>query len=241
MAPRTQRYPRASFTSWYQGKYSGSQMNANTGVVHTTEGTSLPTYGGGASAPTFTLVPNVAAKTVSVYQHFDVDRSARALMNAAGGVQTNSLNVVQVELTGTCDPATHAKWSTANRQHVFWPEAPDWALTEFARLVRWLSDEHGVPMRSTVQWKAYPGSYGLRSSVRLTGQQWTDYYGWLGHQHVPENDHGDPGNFPMAKVLKMAEGKVWEKPAGTTPPKTPTVEERLTALEKRVRALEQEK
>lgn len=231
-----QKYPRASLAAWYQSRYLGDQMNANTGVVHTTEGTTLPSYGGGASAPTFTLVPNIKAKSAAAYQHFDVDRSARALVNKAGGVETNTLNCVQVELVGTCDPATHKKWTADNRAHIFWPEAPDWALMEFARLVRWLSDEHGVRLASTVTWKAYPASYGA-NGVRLSGAQWLDYYGWLGHQHVPENTHGDPGNFPMAKVLSMAKTKAWEtKPAE---PKQPTVEERLTALEKRVTVLEQ--
>lgn len=225
-----QKYPRASLASWYQSRYLGDQMNANTGVVHTTEGTALPSYGGGASAPTFTLVPNVKGKTVAVYQHFDVDRSARALVNRSGGVETNTLNCVQVELVGTCDPATRKKWTAEGRAHIFWPEAPDWALLEFARLVRWLSDEHGVRLASTVTWKAYPGSYGA-NGVRLSGSQWLDYYGWVGHQHVPENTHGDPGDFPMAKVLSMAKSKAWET-------KPPTTEERLTALEKRVAALE---
>ncbi|MBD9723435.1 hypothetical protein PV755_46600 [Streptomyces caniscabiei] len=228
-----QKYPRASLAAWYQSRYLGDLMNANTGVVHTTEGTALPSYGGGGSAPTFTLVPSLKDKTVAVYQHFDVDRSARALVNKAGGVQTNTLNCVQVELTGTCDPKTRAKWIAEGRSFVFWPEAPDWALLEFARLVHWLSDEHGVPLASTVTWKAYPGSYGA-NGVRLSGQEWTDYYGWCGHQHVPENDHGDPGNFPMGKVLTMAREKAWEtKPPA---PKPPTVEERLAVLEKTVKA-----
>lgn len=231
----TQRYPRASVAHWYQGRYPGDPMNANTGVVHTTEGTSLPSYGGGASAPTFTLVPSIASKTVAVFQHFDVDRSARALVNKAGGVQTNTLNCVQVELTGTCDPKTHAKWTADNRAHIFWPESPEWALLEFARLVRWLSDEHGVKLASTVTWKAYPGSYGA-NGVRLSGSQWLDYYGWLGHQHVPENDHGDPGDFPMARVIAMAKSKSWE-----APPKVPvkTIEQRVADLEKRVKKLEE--
>lgn len=232
-----QKYPRASLAAWHQSRYLGDEMNANTGVVHTTEGTTLPTYGDGASAPTFTLVPSLASKSVAVFQHFDVDRSARALVNKAGGVQTNTLNCVQVELVGTCDPKTSAKWTAEGRAHIFWPEAPDWALLEFARLVRWLSDEHGVKLASTVTWKAYPGSYGSGNGVRLSGSQWLNYYGWLGHQHVPENDHGDPGDFPMAKVLSMAKTKAWEtKPP--VEPKPPTVEERLTALEKRVTALE---
>lgn len=233
----SQKYPRASVTHWFQGRYPGDKMNANTGVIHTTEGTSLPSYGGGASAPTFTLVPDVGARTVSVFQHFDVDVSARALVNAAGGVQTNTLNCVQVELVGTCDPATHAKWGKT--PHVYWPQAEDWALMEFARLVRWLSDEHGVKMQSTVAWKPYPASYGAGNGVRLSGQKWLDYYGWLGHQHVPENLHGDPGNFPIVRVLDLAKRKAWETPTpAPSPTPNPTLEQRVAALEKKVKDLE---
>lgn len=233
----TQRYPRSSAAHWYQGVYPGSRMNANTGVIHTTEGVSLPSYGGGASAPTFTVVPNVGARTCSVYQHFDVDRSARALVNAPGGVGTNTLNCVQVELVGTCDPATHTKWGKT--PHVFWPQAEDWALMELARLMRWLSDEHGVKLQSTVAWKAYPSSYGTRSQngVRLTGQQWLDTYGWVGHMHVPENLHGDPGAFPIVRTLDLAKRKAWETPAPAPAP-APSLEQRVAALETRVAALE---
>ncbi|MFE6719419.1 hypothetical protein ACFVDU_17805 [Streptomyces albidoflavus] len=49
---RPQTYPKADTrTQRFQPDYPGSTMNANVGVIHTTEGTSWPTYGGGASAP----------------------------------------------------------------------------------------------------------------------------------------------------------------------------------------------
>lgn len=204
-----QKYPGATLTRWYGTKYPGDAMESNTGVVHTTEGTSLPDYSGGAVAPNFTLVPDFPAKKLKVYQHFDFDRSSRALVNAAGGVQTNTLNAVQFELVGTCSPDTHKNWNDKKIQHIFWPEAPDWALLEFAKVVRWAYDHHNVPMTSTVTWKAYPGSYGS-NAVRLSGKQWTNYSGWLGHQHVPENVHGDPGAFQMGKVLAYAKNKTWE-------------------------------
>lgn len=201
-----QFYPGASRAYWYEDNYPGDPFEANVGVLHTTEGTSLPSYGGGASAPNFTAVPDFERKKLRWYQHFRVDTSSRALMNLRGGVETNTLNALQVELVGTCDPAAHRRWS---RQHIFWPEAPDWALVELARFVRWCSDEHRIPMRSTVRWLSYPSSYGS-TSARLSGGQWQDYYGWLGHQHVPENNHGDPGSLNMARVLTFAKNKSWE-------------------------------
>lgn len=202
-----QRYPGASTTYWYGSKYPGSAMESNVIVWHTTEGTSLPSYDGGSQAPNFTAKPDFAAKRLVWYQHFDFDVSSRALVNKAGGVETNTLNVVQVEIVGTCDPATHKKWGTT--PHLYTPELPDWAIRDLAAFAKWAHDNHGVPLTSSVTFKAYPSSYGA-NGVRMSGAGWNNFTGHCGHQHVPENDHGDPGLFPMAAVLTVAKG-------GTTP------------------------
>jgi hypothetical protein len=31
---------------------------------------------------------------------------------------------------------------------------------------------------------------------------WTRFNGWCGHQHVPNNDHGDPGNIDIGYLLQ---------------------------------------
>lgn len=201
-----QKYPGASTTYWYGTKYPGSAMESNVGVVHTTEGTSLPSYSGGSEAPNFTAKPDIKNKKLVWYQHFDFDRSSRALVNKSGGVETNTANVVQIELVGTCDPAHKTSWSgsKAGVDYIYWPAAPDWALAELAKFVYWSFVNHKIKMQSTVVWKAYPGSYGTSNGVRLSNSAWNAYYGWLGHQHIPENDHGDPGNINFARVLELA-------------------------------------
>jgi hypothetical protein len=35
---------------------------------------------------------------------------------------------------------------------------------------------------------------------------WNAFTGHCGHQHVPENDHGDPGAFPITAILDAAKG-----------------------------------
>lgn len=205
-----QRYPGASTAYWHQDNFGGTAMETNVIVWHSTEGTSLPTYGGGGSAPNFTAKPDFAAKRLVWYQHFDFDVSSRALRNLAGGVQTNTLNACQVEIVGTCDPATHQKWTAAGYQHLYTPELPDWAVRDLAAFARWAYEQHGVPLSSGLEFKAYPGSYG-DSPVRMSGAQWLAFKGHCGHQHVPENDHGDPGSMPMAAILAAAKN-------GTTPP-----------------------
>lgn len=227
MTSGPQRYPGASTAEWYQTKYPGDTMNVNTIVWHTTEGTSLPDYSGGSMAPTFTAVPDFAAKKLKWYQHFDFDVSARALVHATAGIATNTLNVCQVEIVGTCDPATHAKWTKAGITHLYSPELPDWAIRDLAAFAKWTHDQHGVPLTSGVTFKAYPASYGTDNGVRLSASRWESFSGHLGHQHVPSgNVHGDPGAFPMAAILTAA--------TGTKTPATPTTTEKSMDLQSQV-------
>lgn len=198
-----QRYPGASTAYWYGSKYPGSAMEVNVLCWHSTEGTSLPSYDGGSMAPNLTAKPDFAAKRLVWYQHFDFDVSSRALRNLSGGVETNTLNVCQVEIVGTCDPATHTKWAQAGIQHLYMPELPDWAIRDLATFAKWANANHGVPLSSGLTFKPYPSSYGS-NGVRMTATQWNNFNGHCGHQHVPENDHGDPGAFPMAAILAAA-------------------------------------
>ncbi|MCR8574663.1 peptidoglycan-binding protein [Streptomyces sp. Isolate_219] len=213
-----QTYPGASLAHWYQGAYAGDAMETNTIVWHSTEGTSLPTYSGGAIAPTLTAVPNWSKRRLDWYQHFGFDTSARALANRAGGVETNTLNVCQVEIVGTCDPATHKRWGST--PHLYMPELPDWAVRDLGAFARWAHDQHGVPLTSGVKFKAYPSSYGA-NGVRMSGAKWEAYSGHCGHQHVPENDHGDPGSLPMAAILAAARDNGTSSGGSTSTPSKP--------------------
>ncbi|MFE6282174.1 N-acetylmuramoyl-L-alanine amidase [Streptomyces sp. NPDC057877] len=198
-----QRYPGASTAYWYQNAYPGSPMETNVILWHSTEGTSLPSYGGGASAPNLTAKPDFAARRLVWYQHFDFDTSSRALRNLSGGVETNTLNVCQVEIVGTCDPAAHRRWGST--PHLYTPQLPDWAVRDLAAFARWAHQQHGVPLTSGLTFKPYPSSYGS-NGVRMTNSRWVAFKGHCGHQHAPENDHGDPGAFPMAAILDAAKG-----------------------------------
>ena len=200
-----QIYPGASTAYWYQDNFGGDSMEVNTVVWHTTEGTSLPGYDGGSQAPNFTAKPDFKAKKLIWYQHFNFDTSSRALVHT-GAVATNTLNVTQVELVGTCDPATHAKWTKQGVQHLYTPDLPDWVIRDLGAFARWAKVAHGVPLTSGVAFKAYPSSYGA-NGVRMSNAKWLAFEGHCGHQHVPSgNNHGDPGAFPMAAVLKAAQG-----------------------------------
>jgi hypothetical protein len=205
MATGSQKYPGASTAYFYQNRFGGDLMEVNVVVLHTTEGTSLPDYGGGGSAPNLTAVPDFANRKLKWFQHFDIDRSSRALVNLSGGVETNTNNVCQVELVGTCDPATHQRWGSA--AHIYWPEAPDWALAEVAAFLRWMNAEHDVPLVGPASWPAYPTSYASAAGQRMTGAAWNAFKGVCGHMHVPENSHGDPGAIDFPKLIALAKGQ----------------------------------
>lgn len=203
-----QRFPGASRANWYQDDFGGDAMEVNVVVLHTTEGRTLPGYGGGSSAPNLTAVPDLGAKKFKWYQHFDIETSSRALVNLRGGVETNTLNVCQVELVGTCSPKTHEQWKAAGQEHIYWPDAPDWALRGIARFLAWMHEEHGVPLSGPKQWPAYPASYGNGEGQRMTGAEWNAFKGVCGHMHVPENTHGDPGAIDFSRIIKYAKAEL---------------------------------
>jgi hypothetical protein len=217
VAQGPQRYPGASSAYWYEGKFPGDRQEVNVVVLHTTEGVTLPGYEGGATAPNFTAVPDLKNKKMVWFQHFYVDTSSRALRNLSGGVQTNTNNVCQVELVGTCDPKTHNKWSSSS--HIYWPEAPEWALKEVAKFLAWMNANHGVPLTGPKTWLSYPDSYGANDS-RMTGKEWDAFKGICGHQHVTENDHGDPGSLDFPRVVALAK-EILNPPKPEEPKPTP--------------------
>lgn len=218
MATGPQKYPGASTAYWWQGTWGGDLMEVNGCVLHTTEGVGLSNYDSGSMAPNLTAVTDFANKRLRWYQHFDIDRSSRALQNLAGGVQTNTLNVTQVELEGTCDYSKRTSWGSrvVGKDYIYWGDPPDWALRDLADFLRWLNVNHSVPLTGPAMWLTYgpdsrrpgvtPASYGA-SPARMSFSQWEAFKGVCGHEHVPENDHGDPGSLPFAKLIALAKGQ----------------------------------
>lgn len=226
-----QNYPGASNKYRYDGKYPGSPMETNVIGWHSTEGASVPGYRGGADAPNFTVAPDFKNKRGVWYQHHDFDSSSRAAMNVAGGVETNTANLCQVEIVGTCDPKTHAKWVAQGIAHIYTPDMPVWFMEELAEFAAWANVNHGVRLESKrpngtkLVWKPYPSSYGRRdqNDVRLSNSEWGAFYGHCSHQHFPENLHGDTGNMDIDDLLNRAKaivrggGGVTPKPPVTNP------------------------
>lgn len=204
---------------WFQDDYPGSVIDPNVIVLHTTEGTGWDPYGGGVRAPNYTARPDFKAKRLQWRAHFPDERSSRALRNESGGVETNTLNAVQVELVGTCSIDTHKRWLHQGYEHIYWPAAPEWALRDLGAFLADMHRRHGIRLQAP-PFVAYPQSYGKANKNRFTFKQWSGFYGVCGHQHVPENDHGDPGALPIKTVLAYAAETVAPKPPK---PKGPTL------------------
>lgn len=187
------------------------EMNPNVLLLHTTEGNGWPGYQNGGSAPHFTY----RAATREWRQHFPVNRAAMALADAPGGVATNRLNVVQVEISDTTSGWASAEnpgrpYTIARKSS----ELSDDNLRDLAELYAWLNREWGVPLSMTprgfVPWNA--------KRPTMSNDEWNAFRGLCGHQHVPENDHTDPGAINAGRILDIAKNLV---NAGGTPPPAP--------------------
>lgn len=114
-------------------------------------------------------------------------QNAKALRNLSGGVETNNRGgVYQVEIVGRA------------------AEVPMYSSGWFAALavyVERVCSETGTPVVFPRPFVAYPQSYGLKAAQRMTNDEWLDCSGIVGHQHVPESDHGDPGD--MTRLVQM--------------------------------------
>jgi hypothetical protein len=162
-------------------------------LLHSTEGYSISgavaAYTKNNSWPTLT----VDCPRRLVVEHLPLDTAARALRNEAGGVQTNREGtiLVQVEMMGfAADPTTIGS-----------PDDLDWFGREVVRPIHELV---GVPLACSVPFVAYPASYGTGAAQRLSAGAWDAYSGLLGHQHAPENSHGDPGAIDIGRILAAA-------------------------------------
>lgn len=209
-------YPPADRSAaWFAGlpAWRGRAMARTDCVVwHTTEGNSLPNYRGGLDAPQFTYDP----RRHVWYQHAPVNVAGRALVDTPGGVTTNRQNVVQVEIIGTSGWATRRNSRRSYTLDEAWyiENLDDQAIEDLAKFAAWMHTANGVPLtaRGFGDW-----ANGAR---RMTPGEWNTFYGHCGHQHVPENDHTDPGLLPIQRILDRALSLVNGTPE--KPKSTPT-------------------
>jgi len=146
------------------------------GCGHTTEGTSLPSYGPGQTdAPTFTV------GTDKVWQHRGLEKVCGTLQNLAGGVETNRLIRIQFELIGFSS-------------RVPWLPAKQFQREALAAIKELAHDELGVH-REHVWPDKQDDAILATSDYRRRGSKFPTVPGWYGHVEIPENDHWDWGSL----------------------------------------------
>jgi hypothetical protein len=148
-------------------------------VWHTTEGRSTEAavheFRTKRSWPHFTLNP----QTGRLLQHVAMDVAARALKHPAGVVETNKAHAIQVELVGLAS------------------ETPHWTAEDYARiahLARQIEAATGVSRTALATFRPL-------TVAHLSPAAWLGGSGHCGHQHVPGNDHHDPGALRIDLIV----------------------------------------
>jgi hypothetical protein len=181
---------------WYPipGK-SGLTLNDGgaKGVLHTTE----PPGALGGPPPfgwygTSGFVPGLTCDLgrFTWYQHIELNLGSYTLFDQPGGIVTNrdGRPLIQIEIMA------HALTIAEDFGDAHW----EW----LGQTLRQLSDLTGIPWLFPLPFVPYPASYGINARQRMTGTEFRAFSGWCGHQHVPENEHGDPGAIPVPAIYK---------------------------------------
>ena len=169
------------------GSYRGGPWHI---IIHTTEGGSAE--GAFSAYRANNTWPHFTVDRGTVYQHIDTQYSASAILNQSGGVETNRLQAIQIEMVGYAgqakDPAT---------------------LENAAALCRWLEETYGIPPE-------WPNGrpQGSGGPHNRSTSNWTTRPGYYGHSQVPENTHWDPGFLSDEEIAILMGGDVME-PAHT--------------------------
>jgi len=171
----------------FEGPTGGSYTSGPfRGVLHTTQSReynpSTTEYYGHRNPPHFTLAMKTGG--ARVYQHYSIRVAARALKNPPGGVQTNRQSAIQIEIA----------WRAERIRFL-----PDSMYETLAELMRWIEEQTGIQKEAPLFLDS--NAYGNGSAARMGAEEWEAFNGWCGHQHVPENDHWDPGMIDIARLF----------------------------------------
>lgn len=183
-----ERYP---FAQWLgNGKSGGTYIGVPWKVVlHTTETKTIPGYRLGFTAPHLTYYP-LARQWV---QHTSLYTAARALKRVS--TQTNRANALQVEIV------CYSSLPIAQSVNGLWvAELSMEHTTDLANFVDWCGAEFGVEQKWPLR-QAFSYAQANVPGFRLSSSQWLAYNGVLGHQHVPTNEHWDPGALAWNRVI----------------------------------------
>lgn len=188
----TKYYPKAELK--LSGAYGGSMRGGPArGVIHTTETTDF-----GGKTHYHVAVKEEADGTIKWEQYIPFDGNAGGLLHNAGTVDTNKMGdyCIQVAIIGYAKDAPTYSWNLLN------------ALGDF---MVWCNQEFGIKIDAPLFYGS--SAYGHDKPQRFTDQQWKDWDGWCGHQHVPNNEHWDPGKIDIYFLIARMRGWNGDRPA----------------------------
>jgi hypothetical protein len=153
------------------------------GVLHTTEGNTLEdavqTFRTTNFWPHFTI----EAKTLRIAQHLPLTVGARSLSDKS--TPENAARCIQIEIVGRA------------------AESPTWPSEHLAFIrdvMRQIEDLVPIPRQSGLKFLNKAG-VNANPTNRMTVAQWQAFSGWCGHQHVPGENHWDPGAIDIDTLL----------------------------------------
>ena len=163
------------------------------GVLHTTEGDhaegTITKFKKDNKWSHFIIEP----ATARIFQHFTLSRGARALKSTLTlkktkkVARTNSARAIQIEIVGRADDAAALS-------------ADD--LDFIRRVMLAIEDRVPIARRSGLTFVADDAAVArVKLKDSKVGSEWERFAGWCGHQHVPINDHVDPGAIDIATLV----------------------------------------
>jgi hypothetical protein len=171
-------------------------------VLHTTESPagSMPGINrlfqsNPCSTPHFCIDPVTKEKV----QYISIQRAAAALRGGRNGYETNRGNVIQVEIIGRAN------------------ETRDWSDDQLKFIGEFIADiiRAGVPINlDNTPYFPGPkdGTVAVENSrFRFSGEEWKWFDGVCGHVHVPYNDHYDPYDIDIDKIIKYAKDSLGQQ------------------------------
>jgi hypothetical protein len=157
-----------------------------TGVIHTIEGG----LDSGLGVFRQHFAPHFTLDAERVIQLVPLGTMAAALENHAGGVETNAIARVQIEVAGH------------SREHPWCCDPPlDEALAD---LLATLEQAAEIPLERPFDDAMPPLPWASYTFERRAAGKWGKVPGWYGHVEVPENEHWDPGAFEWTTILTRA-------------------------------------
>lgn len=164
-------------------------------VLHSTEGLSVASAVGAYTTAGVPPTVTIGLAEGRKVQHIDTDRSAYAVMNQPGGVETNRWRAIQAEIVMFADQTKAQQYGG-----LYVGDLTDahYAFLRECLLELQADKPFGFDGPDFIR---YPDSYG-NTRYRMSFAEWEQFGGTCGHMHVPENDHGDPGELSRTRLFQ---------------------------------------